>query len=114
MFLWCQVLPTKPRKVWAKSKKNLWGGLYKYRESRNISSAHYNKKQCTVYTAMIYMNISGLRKEQSVIIISDNPKHTYKEVYCMNYVINNYLDTFFENRKINYFWSDGAPGMASI
>ena len=24
----------------------------------------------------------------------------------MNYVINNYLDTFFENRKINYFWSD--------
>ena len=53
-------------------------------------------------------------QEQSVIIISDNPKHTYKEVYCMNYVINNYLDTFFENRKINYFWSDGAPGMASI
>ena len=87
---------------------------YSFEESRNISSAHYNKKQCTVYTAMIYMDISGLRKEQSVIIISDNPKHTYKEVYCMNYVINNYLDTFFENRKINYFWSDGAPGMASI
>ena len=33
MLLWCQVLTTKPAgKVWAKSKKNLWGGLYKYRE----------------------------------------------------------------------------------
>ena len=33
MFLWCQVLPTKPAgKIWAKSKKNLWGGLYKYLE----------------------------------------------------------------------------------
>ena len=106
--------PSLQEKFGPNLKKICGGGLYKYRESQNISSAHYNKKQCTVYTAMIYMNISGLRKEQSVIIISDNPKHTYKEVYCMNYVINNYLDTFFENRKINYFWSDGAPGMASI
>ena len=30
---WVSVLPTKPAgKVWAKSKKNLWGGLYKYCE----------------------------------------------------------------------------------
>ena len=30
---WVSVLPTKPaEKVWATSKKNFWGGLYKYRE----------------------------------------------------------------------------------
>ena len=44
---------------------------YSFEELQNVTACHWKKNQCSLYTAMIYMNIGGLRKQQSVVIIRE-------------------------------------------
>ena len=83
-----------------------------FREQQNISSAFYNQRQATIYTAIAYFNQPGNEEtKKTIVIISDCwKKHMAAEVFAYNTVINKWLDTWFPERNHMYYFSDGAPG----
>lgn len=83
---------------------------YSFFEAREIQSAYYAKDQATLYTMVLFTNKDGEIKQQNIVFISDCTKHTAKEVYCYNSILNDYLKETFPERTHQYYWSDGAPG----
>ena len=78
---------------------------YSFFEAREIQSAYYAKDQATLYTMVLFTNKDGEIKQENIVFISDCTKHTAKEVYCYNSILNDYLKETFPERTHQYYWS---------
>ncbi len=83
-------------------------------ENNEIQAAHWARKQCSLYTAMLFINQGGVRRQEKCVIISDTLSHKALEAYAFNNCLNQFLFETFPERKYQFYMSDGAGGIISF
>ena len=82
---------------------------YSFFEAQEVQSAHWSRGQVTLFTAMFYMNKSGVLSSQPAVVISENAQdHSAAAVYSFYTIFNEYLSATFPQRRFQYYASDGA------
>ena len=83
-------------------------------ENNEIQAAHWARAQCSLYTAMLFINQGGVRRQEKCVIISDTLSHKALEAYAFNNCLNQFLFETFPERKYQFYMSDGAGGIISF
>ena len=91
--------------------------MYAFIIQNAISGFHWNNNQATIFPIVFYykdidrQNTSSTHqiKHQTLIIISDSPKHDAVAVYLFLEALNKYLSQNYPQIHKCIYFSDGAP-----
>ena len=89
---------------------------YTVQHSAAIQSVYYNERQISLLTCVIYMDIDGQKKHESIVVLSDYLQHSTGSVYASYTKIFEFLKEKYSPTKLQHVHikTDGCAGIIHI